>query len=76
MWIIVDISDDLLRRAKARAPSVHKSIGQVMNEGSRAYLALPDLLRKRGSLRDLTADSSPEGKERLSEEIDPTVYGS
>ena len=47
-----------------------------MNEAKRAYLDRPDVLQKRESLRDLTPDSSPEGKERSIEEIDATVYGS
>jgi hypothetical protein len=52
-----------------------KTIGEMVNEAIRSYLARPDLLPKRGSLRDITPESYPEGNERLSEEIDVIVYG-
>jgi hypothetical protein len=73
---IRNLDEEAYRALKARAALQGKTIGEVMNEAIRAYLARPDLLPKRGSLRDLTPESYPEGNERLSEEIDAIVYGS
>lgn len=63
------------RSLKARAALAGKTIGEALNEAMRAYLARPDLLPGRGSLRDLKPESYPAGTERLSEEIDAIVYG-
>lgn len=63
------------RSLKARAAMSGKTIGEVVNEAIRAYLARPDLLPGQGGLRDLTPEAYPEGTERLSEEIDAVVYG-
>jgi plasmid stability protein len=62
------------RQLKARAALSGKTIGELMNEAIRAYLARPDALTKKGSLRDLVPESYPKGNERLSEDIDTIVY--
>lgn len=60
---------------KARAALSGRTLGEVVNEAIRSYLARPDPALRRGSLRHLTSEMYPEGTERLSEEIDSTVYG-
>lgn len=72
---IRNIDGAAYRVLKARAALAGKTIGEMVNEAIRSYLARPDLLPKRGSLRDITPESYPEGNERLSEEIDVIVYG-
>ncbi len=72
---IRNIDKAAYRALKARAALAGKTIGEMVNEAIRSYLARPDLLPKRGSLRDITPESYPEGNERLSEEIDVIVYG-
>jgi plasmid stability protein len=72
---IRNIDEAAYRVLKARAALAGKTIGEMVNEAIRSYLARPDLLPKRGSLRDITPESYPEGNERLSEEIDVIVYG-
>jgi len=63
------------RALKVRAALTGKTIGELFNEAIRRYLARPEALSKRGSLRSLTPVSYPKGNERLSEEIDRIVYG-
>jgi len=63
------------RALKARAALAGQTIGEALNDAMRAYLARPELLPRRGSLRDLKPERYPEGTERLSEEIDAIVYG-
>lgn len=72
---IRNIDEAAYRVLKARAALAGKTIGEMVNEAICSYLARPDLLPKRGSLRDITPESYPEGNERLSEEIDVIVYG-
>lgn len=50
-------------------------MGEVLNEAIRCYLGRPDPGPRNGSLRDLVPEDYPEGNERLSEEVDPVVYG-
>ena len=63
------------RKLKARAALTGKTIGEIVNEAIRVYLARPDLLTKQGSLRDIVPENYPKGNERLSEKIDAIVYG-
>jgi plasmid stability protein len=63
------------RALKARAALTGQTMGHLVNEAIRAYLARPDLGAREGSLRDLVPRPYPEGTERLSEEIDAIVYG-
>ncbi len=72
---IRNIDERAYRELKARAALAGKTMGEMVNEAVRAYLARPELLPKRGSLEDLEPEPYPEGNERLSEEIDAVVYG-
>lgn len=72
---IRNLDEAAYRELKARAALEGKTIGEMVNQAIRCYLARPDLLPKRGSLRDLIPESYPAGNERLSEEIDAIVYG-
>ncbi len=72
---IRNLDEAAYRELKARAALEGKTMGEMIDEAIRSYLARPDLLPKRGSLRDLTPESYPAGNERLSEEINIIVYG-
>jgi plasmid stability protein len=72
---IRNLDQGAYRSLKARAALAGKTVGEMVNEAIRAYLARPDLEPKQGSLRDLTPEEYPKGNERLSEDIDRIVYG-
>ncbi len=72
---IRNLDEHAYRRLKARAALAGKTIGEVVNEAIRAYLARPGPETKGGSLRRLRPFAYPEGTERLSEQIDEIVYG-
>jgi hypothetical protein len=72
---IRNIDETVYRALKAKAALTGKTIGEVVNEAIRAYLARPDAHAKRGSLRELRPENYPKGNERLSEKIDTVVYG-
>ena len=72
---IRNIDEGIYRALKARAALAGKTMGEIVNEAIRAYLARPGMQAKRGSLQDLKPESYPKGNERLSEEIDAIVYG-
>jgi plasmid stability protein len=71
---IRNLDEGAYRELKARAALTGRTIGDLVNDAIRSYLARPDALR-RGSLSDLRPEAYPEGNERLSEEIDAIVYG-
>lgn len=73
---IRNLDEKAYRELKARAALRGKTIGGLVNEAIRAYLALPAQLDKEASLSALVPESYPKGCERLSEEIDAVVYGS
>lgn len=72
---IRNLDEGAYRELKARAALAGKTIGDVLTEAIRCYLARPASVTKRGSLRDLTPERYPKGNERLSERIDHVVYG-
>ena len=72
---IRNLDEGAYRELKARAALSGKTIGELMTEAIRGYLARPTALTKRGSLRDLTPEAYPKGNERLSEQVDAIVYG-
>ena len=72
---IRNLDESAYRELKARAALSGKTIGELVTEAIRCYLARPTVLTKRGSLRDLTPEAYPKGNERLSEQVDATVYG-
>ena len=71
---IRNLDEEAYRALKAKAALTGKSIGELVNEAIRSYLARPDTQGKRGSLRDLQPEAYPKGNERLSEQIDRIVY--
>lgn len=72
---IRNLDERAYRELEARAALSGKTIDETVNEAIRAYLATPGPGRKAGALADLTSLSYPPGNERLSEELDPAVYG-
>ncbi len=72
---IRNLDERAYRELKARAALTGKTIGELVTEAIRCYLARPGALTKRGSLRDLTPEPYPRGNERLSEQVDAVVYG-
>jgi plasmid stability protein len=72
---IRNLDEAAYRELKARAALTGKTIGDLLNDAIRSYLARPVPLSKRGSLRDLVPESYPKGNERLSERIDAIAYG-
>lgn len=72
---IRNLDKQAYRALKARAALTGKTIGEVVNEAIRSYLARPKTFSRRGSLKDLIPETYPKGNERLSEEIDILVYG-
>ncbi|MCP4664524.1 MAG: hypothetical protein GY856_54765 [bacterium] len=72
---IRNLDETAYRELKAQAALLGKTLGEVMNEAIRAYLAKTVWVPKRGSLQDLSPESYGEGTESLSEDIDAIVYG-
>lgn len=73
---IRNLDPDAYRRLKAQAALTGRTIGELVNEAIRAYLARwPAASPGRRSLRDLAPEDYGEGEERLSEEIDALAYG-
>ena len=70
-----NLDEATYRAIKSRAALSGRTIGDVMNEALRSYLARPDQSRRTGSLAELEPETYPAGSERLSEEIDSIVYG-
>jgi len=71
---IRNLDEAAYRALKAKAALTSKSIGELVNEAIRTYLARPEMQTKRGSLQDLQPEDYPEGNERLSEDIDAIIY--
>ncbi len=72
---IRNLDEAAYRALKARAALAGKTIGEVVNEAIRAYLARPPAENKLGSLAALRPEEYPEGNEELSLQIDRVVYG-
>lgn len=72
---IRNLDESAYREIKARAALSGRTIGELVTEAIRCYLARPTGLTKRGSLRDLSPEPYPKGSERLSEHVDAVVYG-
>jgi len=72
---IRNLDEDAYRRLKAQAALRGVTVGELMNEAIRSWLARPDATARRRSLRDIRPEPFPDGNERLSEEIDAVVYG-
>ena len=79
MWnrvrLIRNLDTTAHRALKARAGLSRRTVGDLMSEAIRTYLAGPDPFAKRGSLRNLTPEDAGPGSEHLSDDIDAIVYG-
>ena len=71
-----NLDEQAYRAIRAYAVLQGKTVGDVISEALRAYLARVPAGQRRSSLRDLRPEMYPEGNERLSREIDAFVYGS
>lgn len=72
---IRNLDEDVYRRLKVRAALRGSTVGELVNEALRAWLARPDDAPGRLSLADLRPEPYPERNERLSDEVDAVVYG-
>ena len=72
---IRNLDKEAYRALKAHAALTGKTVGEVVSEAIRCYLARPEALPNRGTLRALMPEKYPKGNERLSEEIDAIQYG-
>ena len=63
------------RALRARAVLEGRTVGELISEAIRVYLAHRPAKRGGRTLRDLRPEPFPEGNERLSLEIDTIVYG-
>jgi plasmid stability protein len=72
---IRNLDEGAYRQLKARAALSGRTIGELVNEAIRAYLARPEPSLGPRSLADLVPEDYGEGQERLSEQIDAVVYG-
>jgi len=72
---IRNLDEDAYRQLKARAALRGTTVGELMNEAIRAWLARPERGSGRRSLADLEPEPYPDGNELLSEEIDTVAYG-
>ncbi len=72
---IRNLDEDIYRQLKARAALAGTTVGELINEAIRAWLARPAGLPRRRSLADLRPQPYPDGNENLSEDIDAVVYG-
>ena len=62
------------RALKARAAAEGKSLGEIVSEAIRAYLARPAVAGG-GSLADLRPEDLGPGTETLSDDVDRITYG-
>ncbi len=72
---IRNLDETAYRQLRARAVLTGTTIGELVNEAIRSYLARPERPLRSASLADLAPEDYGEGQERLSEEIDAVVYG-
>ena len=74
---IRNLDEPTYRALRARAVIQGRTVGDLLNEAMRAYLARIAISQRqsRSTLRDLEPESFPVGNERLSQEIDLIVYG-
>ena len=70
---IRNLDEQAYKALRARAVLEGRTVGEVINEAIRGYLARPTPGKR--SLRDLKPIRFPDGNENLSSEIDEIVYG-
>lgn len=72
---IRNLDEHAYRALRAQAALEGRTLGQLLNEAIRSYLARGSEKPRKTSLRDLQPEPYPDGNERLSSEIDAIVYG-
>jgi hypothetical protein len=70
-----NLDEQAYRALRARAVLEGRTVGELISEAMRVYLARTPVKRRRVSLRALRPDRYPEGTEQLSSEVDAIVYG-
>lgn len=70
-----NLDEQAYRALRARAVMEGRTVGELISEAIRSYLARGPVRRGTASLRALRPEPYPEGNERLSSEIDAIVYG-
>jgi len=71
---IRNLDEDAYRALRARAVMERKTVGALVTEAIRGYLARPAVRRNVSTLRLLHPRPFPPGNERLSMEIDDILY--
>ena len=69
-----NLDESVYRALRARAVMEGRTVGALITEAIRGYLARP-ASRPTSSLRLLRPEAYPPGSEQLSKEIDEIVYG-
>ena len=69
-----NLDENAYRALRARAVMERKTVGALVSEAIRGYLARPAVRRNFSTLRLLHPQLFPPGNERLSMEIDDIVY--
>lgn len=72
---IRNLDEQVYRALRARAVLQGRTVGDLINEAMRAYLARAPEGERTSTLRALRPEPYPQGNESLSEEIDTVVYG-
>ena len=80
MYYIMDttvrnLDEQAYRELRARAVLEGRTVGELISEAIRSYLASRAVKRGKVSLRELKPEPFAEGNEKLSSEIDTVVYG-
>jgi plasmid stability protein len=70
-----NLDKDAYLALRARAVLEGRTVGELISEAIRRYLATRPVRLGTGSLRSLRPERYPEGNERLSSEVDAIVYG-
>ena len=70
-----NLDERAYRALRARAVLEGRTVGELISEAIRDYLARGAVKRSGESLRALRPEPYPEGNERISSEIDAIVYG-
>ena len=69
-----NLDDQAYRALRARAVLEGRTVGDLISEAIRRYLARQKVRKPTLSLRALQPEPYPEGNERLSLEVDAVVY--
>jgi plasmid stability protein len=72
---IRNLDEQAYRAIRARAVIEGRTVGDLINEAIRSYIARSTVRKPGVSLRDLQPEPFPDGNENLSTGIDAVVYG-